>query len=163
MSHTTYLSLGSNIGDRLANLRTALSSLAPSVMIQAQSSIYETEPWGYSEQPTFLNQVIKGGTELAPQELLEFLKKIEVSMGRQETFRFGPRLIDLDILFYDHVKLDTPTLTIPHPRITERAFVLVPLAEIAADLSLPGDGATIQQLKANVDTSSIKLYQSALP
>jgi 2-amino-4-hydroxy-6-hydroxymethyldihydropteridine diphosphokinase len=163
MSHTTYLSLGSNIGDRLANLRTALSSLAPSVMVQAQSSIYETEPWGYSEQPTFLNQVIKGGTELAPQELLEFLKKIEVSMGRQETFRFGPRLIDLDILFYDHVKLDTPTLTIPHPRITERAFVLVPLAEIAADLSLPGDGATIQQLKANVDTSSIKLYQSALP
>jgi 2-amino-4-hydroxy-6-hydroxymethyldihydropteridine diphosphokinase len=163
MSHTTYLSLGSNIGDRLANLRTALSSLAPSVMVQAQSSIYETEPWGYSEQPTFLNQVIKGGTELAPQELLEYLKKIEVSMGRQETFRFGPRLIDLDILFYDHVKLDTPTLTIPHPRITERAFVLVPLAEIAADLSLPGDGATIQQLKANVDTSSIKLYQSALP
>jgi 2-amino-4-hydroxy-6-hydroxymethyldihydropteridine diphosphokinase len=163
MSHTAYLSLGTNIGDRLANLRTAVSSLAPSVMVQAQSSIYETEPWGYSEQPTFLNQVIKCDTELTPQELLEFLKKIEVSMGRQETFRFGPRLIDLDILFYDHVKLDTPTLIIPHPRIAERAFVLVPLVEIAPDLSLPGGDATIQQLKANVDTSSIKLYQSPMP
>ncbi len=98
MTHIIYLSLGSNLGDRLANLRNAHFNSYPQVQPVAQSSIYETEPWGYSDQPVFLNQVIKADTALDPFDLLAFLKDIEGSLGRQETFRFGPRLIDLDIL-----------------------------------------------------------------
>ncbi|OGO11952.1 MAG: 2-amino-4-hydroxy-6-hydroxymethyldihydropteridine diphosphokinase [Chloroflexi bacterium RBG_16_47_49] len=162
MTHIIYLSLGSNLGDRLANLRTAISLLPPKIQTQAHSSVYETEPWGYSDQPAFLNLVTKANTPLDPFDLLTFLKEIEVSIGRQETFRFGPRLIDLDILFYDDLVLDTPKLTIPHPRIAQRAFVLVPLAEIAPDLLLPGLGKTIQQLKSTMDASSLKLFQSTI-
>ena len=108
MIHILYLSLGSNLGDRLANLRTAISSLPPKIQHHAQSSIYETDPWGYTDQPAFLNLVIKAGTIIDPFSTLAYLKAIEVSMGRQETFRFGPRLIDLDILFYDDITLDSP-------------------------------------------------------
>jgi len=163
MTHVTYLSLGSNLGDRALNLHNAITFLSSKVQSVIQSSIYETEPWGYTDQPAFLNQVIKADTTLEPFDLLTFLKETEVSMGRQETFRFGPRLIDLDILFYDDLVLDTPRLTIPHPRITERAFVLIPLAEIAPDLRHPIFNKTIQVLKTTVDPSSIELFQSAIP
>jgi 2-amino-4-hydroxy-6-hydroxymethyldihydropteridine diphosphokinase len=160
MTHIIYISLGSNLGDRLANLRNAMTNISPEVKAVAKSSIYETEPWGYSDQPSFLNQIIKANTDLAPFDLLAFFKEIEVSMGRQETFRFGPRLIDLDILFYDDLVLNTPKLTIPHPRIIERAFVLIPLVEIAPDLYHPVIGKTIQQLTTGVDSSSIEVFQS---
>jgi 2-amino-4-hydroxy-6-hydroxymethyldihydropteridine diphosphokinase len=160
MTHIIYISLGSNLGDRLANLRNAMTNISPKVKTVAQSSVYETEPWGYSDQPSFLNQIIKANTDLAPFDLLAFFKEIEVSMGRQETFRFGPRLIDLDILFYDDLVLNTPKLTIPHPRIIERAFVLIPLVEIAPDLYHPVIGKTIQQLTTGVDSSSIEVFQS---
>ena len=163
MAHTTYLSLGSNLGDRARNLGNAIAFLAPKLQPIQQSSIYETEPWGYSDQPAFFNQVIKAGTDLAPFDLLAFLKEIEIKMGRQETFRFGPRLIDLDILFYDDLTLDSPSLIIPHLRISERAFVLFPLAEIAPDLIHPLLKKTIQELKTSVDPSSIELFQSAKP
>jgi 2-amino-4-hydroxy-6-hydroxymethyldihydropteridine diphosphokinase len=163
MNHVIYLSTGSNLGDRALNLRNAIASLIPEVQTLTQSSIYETEPWGYSDQPTFLNQVIKASTILEPIELLNFLKEIERLMGRQETFRFGPRKIDLDILFYDDLILDTPKLIVPHPHIAERAFVLIPLAEIAPDLIHPIYKKTIQELKACVDASSIELFQSAKP
>ena len=163
MSHIAYLSLGSNLGDRALNLHKANTHLDPKVQSILRSSIYETDPWGYADQPAFLNQVIKAETSLEPLELLAFIKEIEVSMGRQETFRFGPRLIDLDILFYDDLVLDTPKLTIPHPRILERAFVLIPLAEIAPDLHHPILNKTIQELKTSVDPSSIELFQSANP
>ncbi len=161
MTSTVYLSLGSNLGDRLANLRKAITSLPPDVQPEVQSSIYETEPWGYSDQPMFLNLVVKASTLLKPLDALTYLKDIEVAMGRHETFRFGPRLIDIDILFYDDLVMDIPRLTIPHAHIAERAFVLVPLAEIAPDLHHPGLGKTVQQLKSMVDASSIKLFQPA--
>jgi 2-amino-4-hydroxy-6-hydroxymethyldihydropteridine diphosphokinase len=162
MIHTIYLSLGSNIGDRLANLQSAISLLPPNIQPLTQSSVYETEPWGYTDQPPFLNLVIKANTMLDPFDVLTFVQEIEVSMGRQETFRFGPRLIDLDILFYDDLVLDTPKLTIPHPRLTQRAFVLVPLAEIEPDLSHPVLKKTIQQIKSTVDTNILKLYQPSI-
>jgi 2-amino-4-hydroxy-6-hydroxymethyldihydropteridine diphosphokinase len=159
MNHVIYLSAGSNLGDRALNLRNAAASLIPEIHPLVLSSIYETEPWGYADQPSFLNQVIKASTILEPIELLTFLKGIEVFLGRQETFRFGPRLIDLDILFYDDLVIDTPRLTIPHPRISERAFVLIPLAEVAPNLLHPVLKKTILALKANVDTSSVELFQ----
>jgi 2-amino-4-hydroxy-6-hydroxymethyldihydropteridine diphosphokinase len=160
MNHIIYLALGSNLGDRLANLRKAIATLPSRVQPGVQSSVYETEPWGYSDQPAFLNQVLKASTTLNPSDLLAFLKETELALGRQETFRFGPRLIDIDILFYDDLVLETPKLTIPHPRIAERAFVLVPLAEIAPELYHPVSGRTIQQLKTDVDASSVELFQS---
>ena len=159
MSHVIYLSTGSNIGDRAQNLGKAIANLSPKVCSLLKSSIYETEPWGYVDQPAFLNQVFKASTDLEPFELLAFLKEIEVSMGRQETFRFGPRVIDIDILFYDELVLETPSLIIPHPRIAERAFVLVPLAEIAPDLRHPVFNKTAQELRTFVDATSIEVFQ----
>jgi 2-amino-4-hydroxy-6-hydroxymethyldihydropteridine diphosphokinase len=163
MSHILYLSLGTNLGDRLSNLKSAITSLVPEVQPIVQSSVYETKPWGYTDQPIFLNQVLKTNTVLEPMDLLEFFKHIEVSMGRRETFRFGPRLIDLDILFYDELEMATPELTIPHPRIKERAFILVPLNEIAPDLIHPGLKMTIGQLITSMDTTSVKLFQPEMP
>jgi 2-amino-4-hydroxy-6-hydroxymethyldihydropteridine diphosphokinase len=163
MSHISYLSIGSNLGDRAKNLGTAIAFLAPQVQILMQSSIYQTEPWGYFDQPSFLNQVIKTETALEPFDFFNYLQGIESQMGRQETFRFGPRLIDLDILFYDDLILDSPNLTIPHPRIQERAFVLIPLAEIAPGLNHPVLGKTIQQIKMSVEPNSVELFQSVKP
>jgi 2-amino-4-hydroxy-6-hydroxymethyldihydropteridine diphosphokinase len=163
MTHQIYLSLGSNLGDRLGNLRAAISNLPPTVNHIIQSAVYETQPWGYPDQPDFLNQCIKANTSIGPSDLLAYLKDIEIKMGRQETFRFGPRLIDLDILLYDDLVLDTPDLMIPHPRIDKRSFILVPLADIAPDVIHPVLHKTIQQLRAGIDTSGIHLFQSTKP
>lgn len=132
-----YLGLGSNLGDRVGNLKSALERLSEKVAIKKISSIYETEPLYYTEQPMFFNAVIKGVTILDPLELLSLVKGIETDLGRQPGFRNAPRIIDIDILFYGERIIRTDELTIPHPRITERAFVLVPLAEIAPRLVHP--------------------------
>lgn len=137
MSHAIYLALGTNLGDRPANLRAALAALEPRVRIEAESRIYETPPWGFLDQPAFLNMALRAETDLSPADLLTFLKKLETDLGRAPTFRNGPRLIDIDILFYDDLVLDTPPLVIPHPRLHERDFVLVPLADIAPDFIHP--------------------------
>ena len=155
---TLYLALGANLGDRLANLRAVIQGLAPAVRVTRESPVYETPPWGLTDQPAFLNMVVEGETELAPAALLEYLKLLETRLGRQPAVRYGPRLIDLDILFYDDLVLEGPPLVIPHPRLGERAFVLVPLADLAPDLRHPALGASVRELLAGVDASGIRLY-----
>lgn len=156
--HTAYLALGTNLGDRLANLHAASAALAPEMRVVAASPVYETEPWGYADQPCFLNMALRVETELAPLDLLRCLKETEARLGRIPNFRNGPRLIDLDILFYDNLVLETADLVIPHPRLPERAFVLVPLAEIAPDLIHPVLGLSVAQLVARVDRQGVNLF-----
>ena len=119
-------------------MQAACSALAPSVQLLQASPVYETPPWGFLDQPAFLNQVLQAETGLPPLDLLAFLKDLETELGRQPNFRYGPRLIDMDILLYDDLVLSLPGLEIPHPRLAERAFVLVPLADLAPDLCYPG-------------------------
>lgn len=157
MSHIIYLGLGTNLGDRQANLQDAVAGLIPKVGVLRVSSVYETEPWGYRDQPACLNQVLEGETDLQPLDLLLFLKNLELTLGRQATFLYGPRLIDLDILFYDQAVINQPELVIPHPRLAERAFMLVPLTELAPELRHPVLGLTISMLKNRIDTSGVKL------
>ena len=157
-THTIYLGLGTNVGARYANLQNALEQLAPQTIVTQRSPIYQTPPWGYTDQADFLNMVVKAETELPPEGLLKQIKNIEQEVGRTATFRWGPREIDIDILLYEDVYLDTDTLTIPHPRLPERAFMLRPLADISPDLVYPGRKETIQQLLANVDAGEITPY-----
>jgi 2-amino-4-hydroxy-6-hydroxymethyldihydropteridine diphosphokinase len=159
MDHVVYLSLGSNMGNRLANLKAAISNLTPQMAVKNKSSVYETPPWGFTEQAPFLNQVVMVITYLKPQALLSHLKRLEVALGRVPNFHNGPRLIDIDILFFDDLMIDTHTLAIPHPRLHERAFVLVPLAEIAPDLVHPVLGKPVHELLDEVDRSGIKLFK----
>jgi 2-amino-4-hydroxy-6-hydroxymethyldihydropteridine diphosphokinase len=146
---TAYLSLGSNLGDRQAFLNEALHRLeAAGAHVLRRSSIHETEPQDYRDQPWFLNMAVEVETDLTPQELLAAIQKIETEMGRQRTIPKGPRTIDLDILFYENQVLTTPKLQIPHPRLTERLFVLDPLSEIAPDLRHPVTGKTVRDARS---------------
>ncbi len=150
-----YLGLGTNLGDRLANLKHAADALPPQVSLLRASSIYETEPWGYRDQPAFLNQVLEARTDLPPEALLRHLKRIERKLGRRPTFRYGPRLVDLDILFYGDLVINLLGLLIPHPQLADRAFVLVPLAELAPTLRHPISGLTIQEMLTKIDSSGV--------
>jgi 2-amino-4-hydroxy-6-hydroxymethyldihydropteridine diphosphokinase len=143
---TIYLALGSNLGDRRAHIAAAVARLAPAVAVERVSSLYETEPAYVLDQPRFLNAALRGRTALEPAALLTLLKRIERELGRSAGVRYGPRVIDLDILLYGDQALTTEVLTIPHPRMAERPFVLVPLAEIAPDLTPPGWTTTVGAL-----------------
>ncbi len=151
-----FLGLGSNLGDRLAHLRAALEGLKPVFRVERVSSVYETAPQLVTDQPAFYNLVCAGETDLSPRELLRFLKDLEARLGRQARFRYGPREIDLDILLYGAQIIIDPDLSIPHPRLTERAFVLVPLAELAPDLLHPGLQRSIRDLAALVSGQPVK-------
>jgi len=137
---TAYLGFGSNVGDRARNLADALGRVARIVNVQQASSIYETEPVGFKDQPPFWNMVVRIATDLPAVELLRALIAIEADMGRQRTFRNAPRNIDIDVLLYDDVVLSGTELALPHPRMHERAFVLRPLLEIAPDAADPRSG-----------------------
>jgi 2-amino-4-hydroxy-6-hydroxymethyldihydropteridine diphosphokinase len=152
------LALGTNLGDRPGNLRAAIAALAPTVKVLKQSFIYETLPWGVADQPSFLNMVITGETLQKPTELLKTLKELETQLGRIPSIHYGPRKIDIDILFFDNLIFDSPELTLPHPRLHERAFVLVPLADLIPDQIHPVLGKTIRQLLAEVDKTGVKRY-----
>jgi 2-amino-4-hydroxy-6-hydroxymethyldihydropteridine diphosphokinase len=155
---TVFIALGSNLGNREAYLQMGREALSQVMDIEDVSFIYETPPWGVLEQPKYLNQVVKGCTELPPLDLLHFLKETERNSGRTDGVRYGPRVLDLDILFYGQQVLALETLQIPHPRIAERAFVLVPLNDIAPDWVHPQSGLTITELLAACPKEEIVRY-----
>jgi GTP cyclohydrolase-4 len=151
---TAYLGLGSNLGDRKQNLAKALKLISPHLVVERVSSIYETEPVGYTNQPLFLNAVCRVSTKLSSQQLLRLAKKIEAKLGRVPSFSNAPRTIDIDILFYGDEVTSSPELTVPHPRLVERAFVLVPLAEIAPGLIHPENRKTVKELLKDLGTAA---------
>jgi 2-amino-4-hydroxy-6-hydroxymethyldihydropteridine diphosphokinase len=155
-----FLSLGSNLGDREAHLLEALDRLeAAGIHILRQSSIYETEPQDLPHQPWFLNIVVEVETELFPRLLLARAQAIELGMGRRREVSKGPRPIDIDILLFGNFIIGTRELQVPHPRMSERRFVLEPLAELAPDLRHPAMGKTVREMLANVQTQIVKPWQ----
>lgn len=158
-NQVVFLSLGSNLGDRQKNLIAVENLLPPQVIVKERSPIYETEPWGYQEQPRFLNQVLSVTTSLSPWDLLTYLNDIEKSIGRKPSFRYGPREVDIDILLYGDQEIVQENLIIPHERLTERVFVLAPLADLAPELILPGSKSTIAGILDKIETSDVYLFQ----
>ena len=154
-----FLSLGSNMGDRLEYLSKAIDKIAQiqGCNILNKSSIYETEPWGYENQEAFLNLCISIETSLSPYELLESLQTIELELDRVRKIHWGPRTIDIDILLFDDIICEDDKLTIPHPRMRERAFVLIPLYDIEKYLII--DGIKLEDLINKIDTRGIKEYK----
>lgn len=159
-----YLSLGSNLNDRFANLRRAVDELQQFLTITAISPVFATEPWGDTDQPRFLNVCVAAVGTATPHDLLDRIKEIEQEMGREPSHRWGPRLIDIDILFYDKLVIDDEKLTIPHPQIAKRAFVLAPLAVIIPDFRHPQTDVSVQEMLEKVDLSGIeRLFEMPFP
>ena len=150
-----YLSLGANLGNREETLRAAMERIAAEegVTLRAVSSLYETEPWGKTDQPRFLNIAVSLQTTMTPEALLARAQEIETELGRVRHERWGPRAIDIDLLHIEGIERNTPALTLPHPYMTERAFVLVPLEEIAPDLVVKG--CTVEEWRKSADDGSV--------
>jgi 2-amino-4-hydroxy-6-hydroxymethyldihydropteridine diphosphokinase len=163
MAHNIYLLLGSNLGDREQIMIDAVEQIAHQIGdVLKESSVYETAPWGLMDQPSFLNKVIEVSTNLSPTQVLETILSIEEALGRVRDQRWGARLIDIDLLYYGHLVLDAEHLTIPHPRLSERRFTLVPLCEIAADFEHPVFRRSNQALLALCkDEGEVLRYKSS--
>lgn len=163
MTVTIYLSLGSNLGDREKNLRDAIAALPGArASVTRVSSLYETEPVDYADQPWFLNCVVAAETQSPPLELLHSLRAIESRLGTPKEFPKGPRLLDIDILIYGDLSIATPELQVPHPHMTRRRFVLAPLAEIAPQLRHPSWNATAAELLTRLyDRSVVRPFLAA--
>lgn len=157
------LGLGSNLGDRVRYLERALERLGEQIRLEAVSSIYETQPVGVRDQPWFLNLVCVGVTRFSPKGVLEFVSAIESALGRQRGEGVTPRTIDIDILAYDDRIIDEPDLRLPHPRMTRRAFVLEPLAEVAPEWRHPVEGKTARELLEGLEGEIVRLYSSPPP
>lgn len=152
-----YLGLGSNLGDRTGALREALKKLdSPGLRLLNVSSVYETEPMGFREQGWFLNLCAEFETTLFPRQLLQRTQRVEREMGRRRTVKNGPRVIDIDILLYGHAVVDAVELHIPHPRYSERRFVLAPLAELKPALRDPVSGRTVTEMLSAVEGQSVR-------
>ena len=157
-----FLGLGSNLGDREENLRRAIELLAREIEVTKRSSVYETAPLYLKEQPEFLNMVLGAKTELAARKIFKKIKHIEKDMGRTHSERFGPRLIDIDLLFYGTETIKEPDLQVPHQELSERAFVLVPFCEIAPKFLHPVLGVTISELLSRVSgREDVRLYSNS--
>lgn len=162
--HTVCIALGANIGDRLAAFEAARRALSSYMAIEVVSKIYETDPVYAMDQPVFLNAALVATTELSPQALLFTVKEIEREIGRTPTFRFGPRVIDIDIVFYDNLDLHTPELTVPHLLMQERMFVLRPVADVAPHWAHPKTGKTVLDMLAEApDKDSVRLFRETWP
>lgn len=161
MTRPVYLSLGSNLGNRSDNLRRAIDALRDVVTVDAISSLYASAPVGVTDQPEFLNMALVAETNVEPLPLLGHVKQVEEAVGRTTTYRWGPRVVDIDIVLYGGLILETPELTIPHPQMAERAFVLIPLAEIAPNVIDPQSGLTLRRLADRVaGADSVRLLGS---
>ena len=154
-----YLAIGTNLGERQKNLQRAVDALGEVVAVEAVSPIYKTAPWGITDQPDFLNACLVGQTILMPQELLGVCKTIEQQIGRKPGIRWGPRLIDIDIIFFGRQILSEDGLTLPHPEVADRAFVLAPLADIAPDYVHPQNGRTVAEMLSDLGASSVERLQ----
>ncbi|WP_438448985.1 2-amino-4-hydroxy-6-hydroxymethyldihydropteridine diphosphokinase [Gorillibacterium sp. sgz5001074] len=155
-----YLGLGSNLGDRGQWLADAVRLLGqePGIRVEACSAVYETDPVGYVEQPAFLNMAVRIATLLPPLDLLAVMLRIELELGRKREIRWGPRTIDIDMLLYGNLEMDTPELTVPHPRMLERAFVLIPLRDIYPGDALPGAVGLSERLDILEGKEGVKLW-----
>ncbi|MFN2138362.1 MAG: 2-amino-4-hydroxy-6-hydroxymethyldihydropteridine diphosphokinase [Candidatus Promineifilaceae bacterium] len=153
-----YLGLGSNLGDRKQNLQTAVERLSKEMHVRKVSPIYETEAWGVTDQPEFLNLCLAARSTRPPWPMLRLVKQIEVDLGREPTFRWGPRLIDIDILIYEELVVRSAGLNVPHSGLADRASVLVPLDAIAPDLCHPLLGKRIWELRLAVDDSGVRPF-----
>ena len=153
-----YLGIGTNIGDRHNNIINAIESIKhlPMTQVANVSDVYETAPWGYEQQDDFLNVCVEIETELSPKTILGACLGIEAAFGRERPFKNAPRIIDIDVLMYEGVQSDEPELTLPHPRIQERAFVLIPLRDVLKSLSF--DGADFNNAYENCDKNGVKKY-----
>ncbi len=157
MTYGQYLLLGTNLGDKLANLERAKKAISKVVCILSTSSVYETAAWGVTDQPSFYNQVLKVNSKLDPEVLLQHLLQIETDMGRMRYEKWGPRVIDIDILYLDNMIIQINNLQVPHPGIIDRKFTLVPLVELAPDFIHPLNGMSNEELLINIkDDSKIK-------
>ena len=162
MNENILLGLGTNLGERVSNLEQAVNLISRIIKILEISPVYQTEPWGYKDQPVFLNLVLLGETTIQPHLLLKEIKHIELTMGREPTFHYGPRMIDIDILFYGDLIVDLKNLIIPHPHLHQRAFVLIPLADIVPDFIHPVKGLTVAEMLKQVEQNGVTRYPSEL-